>query len=78
VRFAPTNQILALCPFGSCYQQLLREHPHDHGVAILRILSFVVTLAGLLIWLGLHVLGDARTLNLFDTHVTTLASTFLP
>ena len=42
--------------------------------------SFVVTLAGLLIWLGvqLHVLGDAGTLNVFDPHITAIASTFLP
>ena len=53
-----------------------------HGVwfAILRVPSFVVTLAGLLIWLGvqLHVLGDAGTLNVFDAHITAIASTFLP
>ncbi len=48
--------------------------------AILRVPSFVVTLAGLLIWLGvqLHVLGDAGTLNVFDAHITAIASTFLP
>ena len=48
--------------------------------AILRVPSFVVTLAGLLIWLGvqLHVLGDAGTLNVFDSHITAIASTFLP
>ncbi len=48
--------------------------------ALLRVPSFVVTLAGLLVWLGvqLHVLGDAGTLNVFDAHVTAIASTFLP
>jgi D-xylose transport system permease protein len=48
--------------------------------AILRVPSFVVTLAGLLGWLGLqlHVLGDAGTLNVFDDHITAIASTFLP
>jgi D-xylose transport system permease protein len=48
--------------------------------ALLRVPSFVVTLAGLLGWLGLqlHVLGDAGTLNVFDEHITALASTFLP
>lgn len=49
-------------------------------IAILGVPSFVVTLAGLLIWLGvqLHVLGDAGTLNVFDRHITSIASTFLP
>jgi D-xylose transport system permease protein len=48
--------------------------------ALLRVPSFVVTLAGLLIWLGvqLHVLGDAGTLNVFEPHITAIASTFLP
>ena len=48
--------------------------------ALLRVPSFVVTLAGLLMWLGvqLHVLGDAGTLNVFDAHITAIASTFLP
>ena len=49
-------------------------------IAVLRVPSFVVSLAGLLIWLGvqLHVLGDAGTLNVFDPHITAIASTFLP
>ena len=49
-------------------------------IAILRVPSFVVTLAGLLVWLGvqLHVLGDAGTLNVFEPHITAIASTFLP
>jgi D-xylose transport system permease protein len=48
--------------------------------ALLRVPSFVVTLAGLLIWPGvqLHVLGDAGTLNVFEPHITGIASTFLP
>ena len=48
--------------------------------AFFRVPSFVVTLAGLLGWLGvqLHVLGDAGTLNVFDAHITDIASTFLP
>ena len=47
--------------------------------AFFRVPSFVVTLAGLLGWLGvqLHVLGDAGTLNVFDAHITDIASTFL-
>ena len=49
-------------------------------IAVLRVPSFVVTLAGLLIWLGvqLRVLGDAGTLNVFDPRITAIASTFLP
>lgn len=49
-------------------------------IAVLRVPSFVVSLAGLLIWLGvqLHVLGDAGTLNVFDPRITAIASTFLP
>lgn len=49
-------------------------------IAVLRVPSFVVTLAGLLIWLGvqLYVLGDAGTLNVFDPRITAIASTFLP
>ena len=48
--------------------------------AIAGVPSFVVTLAGLLGWLGvqLHVLGDAGTLNVFDAHITDIATTFLP
>ena len=48
--------------------------------AFFRVPSFVVTLAGLLGWLGvqLHVLGEAGTLNVFDAHITDIASTFLP
>jgi D-xylose transport system permease protein len=41
--------------------------------------SFVVTLAGLLAFQGLqlHVLGDTGTVNVTDTEITNLASTFL-
>lgn len=47
---------------------------------VLRVPSFVVTLAGLLGWLGLQlqVLGNTGTLNVFDKHITAIASTFLP
>lgn len=49
-------------------------------VAIVGVPSFVVTLAGLLGWLGvqLHVLGDAGTLNVFESHIAAIATTFLP
>src|SRR4029079_11288920 len=40
--------------------------------------SFVVTLAGLLIWQGalLYVLGDTGTVNITDSKITGLANTF--
>ena len=40
--------------------------------------SFVVTLAGLLIWQGalLYVLGDTGTINITDSKITGLANTF--
>jgi D-xylose transport system permease protein len=43
-----------------------------------RIPSFVITLAGLLTWLGvqLYVLGETGTINLTDNFVTKLTSTF--
>jgi D-xylose transport system permease protein len=49
-------------------------------VALIGVPSFVVTLAGLLGWLGvqLHVLGDAGTLNVFDPRISAIATTFLP
>lgn len=49
-------------------------------VALVGVPSFVVTLAGLLGWLGvqLHVLGDAGTLNVFESHISAIATTFLP
>ena len=49
-------------------------------VALVGVPSFVVTLAGLLGWLGvqLHVLGDAGTLNVFEPHISAIATTFLP
>ena len=45
-----------------------------------RVPSFVVTLAGLLGWLGalLYVLGSTGTVNLTDRGITGLANTFLP
>jgi D-xylose transport system permease protein len=45
-----------------------------------RVPSFVVTLAGLLAWLGalLYVLGSTGTVNLTDRGITGLANTFLP
>jgi D-xylose transport system permease protein len=45
-----------------------------------RVPSFIVTLAGLLIWQGalLYVLGDTGTVNLTDGQITGLAGTFLP
>jgi D-xylose transport system permease protein len=48
--------------------------------ALAGVPSFVVTLAGLLGWLGvqLHVLGSAGTLNVFESHITAIATTFLP
>jgi D-xylose transport system permease protein len=49
-------------------------------VALVGVPSFVVTLAGLLGWLGvqLHVLGDAGTLNVFEPNISAIATTFLP
>jgi D-xylose transport system permease protein len=49
-------------------------------LALIGVPSFVVTLAGLLGWLGvqLHVLGDAGTLNVFESHISAIATTFLP
>jgi len=49
-------------------------------VALIGVPSFVVTLAGLLGWLGfqLHVLGDAGTLNVFEPNIAAIATTFLP
>lgn len=48
--------------------------------AVIGVPSFVVTLAGLLGWLGvqLHVLGDAGTLNVFEPHIAAIATTSLP
>lgn len=42
--------------------------------------SFVVTLAGLLIWQGAQqwVLGSTGTINVFDPHIAAIASTTLP
>jgi len=48
-------------------------------IALLRVPSFVVTLAGLLAWLGvqLRVLGDAGTLNVFDQNILNLTTSYL-
>jgi len=48
--------------------------------AILGVPSFVVTLAGNLGWLGvqLHVLGSTGTVNVFESHISAIATTFLP
>jgi D-xylose transport system permease protein len=53
---------------------------HGAWVALIGVPSFVVTLAGLLGWLGvqLHVLGDAGTLNVFEPNIAAIATTFLP
>ncbi len=49
-------------------------------LALIGVPSFVVTLAGLLGWLGvqLHVLGDAGTINVFDPTIAKIATSFLP
>ena len=46
----------------------------------MRVPSFVVTLAGLLAWLGvqLHVLGANGIINVFDPRIEAIANTFLP
>lgn len=53
-----------------------------HGVLITRfgVPSFVVTLAGLISWQGLqlYILGDEGTINLPNSGITKLTSTFLP
>jgi D-xylose transport system permease protein len=49
-------------------------------VAVARVPSFIVTLAGLLGLLGLqlHVLGAAGSLNIFDPSIAKIANTYLP
>jgi D-xylose transport system permease protein len=49
-------------------------------VTVLGIPSFVVTLAALLAFLGvqLHILGDAGTINVFEPHISAIATTYLP
>lgn len=48
--------------------------------AVIGVPSFVVTLAGLLAWQGvqLHVLGEEGTVNVFESHIAAIATTFLP
>jgi len=48
--------------------------------AFVGVPSFIVTLAGLLGWQGLqiHVLGINGTVNVFDSHIETIATTYLP
>lgn len=49
-------------------------------VAVVGVPSFVVTLAGLLGWQGvqLHILGDTGTINVFESHISWIATSFLP
>jgi D-xylose transport system permease protein len=48
--------------------------------ALIGVPPFVVTLAGNLGWLGLqlHVLGANGTVNVFDPHISDIATTYLP
>lgn len=48
--------------------------------AVVGVPSFIVTLAGLLGWQGLqlHVLGSTGTVNVFESHISAIATTFLP
>jgi D-xylose transport system permease protein len=48
--------------------------------AVIGVPSFVVTLAGLLIWQGVQqwVLGSTGTINVFDPHIGAIATTTLP
>ena len=48
--------------------------------AIVGVPSFVVTLAGLLGWQGVqqHVLGSTGTINVFDSHISAIATSYLP
>jgi D-xylose transport system permease protein len=49
-------------------------------IAIIGVPSFVVTLAGNLGWLGvqLRLLGENGTINVFDPHISKIATSFLP
>ena len=49
-------------------------------VAVIGVPSFVVTLAGFLIWQGvqLRVLGSTGTVNVFDQHIAKIAQSYLP
>jgi len=48
--------------------------------ALVGVPSFVVTLAGLLGWQGVqqHVLGSNGTINVFDSHISAIATSYLP
>ena len=48
--------------------------------AVIGVPSFVVTLAGLLGWQGVqqHVLGSNGTINVFDPHISAIATSYLP
>ncbi len=48
--------------------------------AVIGVPSFVVTLAGLLGWNGaqLRVLGSTGTINILDSHINAIATTYLP
>ncbi len=48
--------------------------------AVIGVPSFVVTLAGLLIWQGaqIHLLGSQGTINVFDSHISSIAGSYLP
>lgn len=48
--------------------------------AVIGVPSFVVTLAGLLGWQGVQqwVLGSSGTINVFESHISAIANSFLP
>jgi len=48
--------------------------------AVVGVPSFVVTLAGFLVWQGvqLRVLGSTGTINVFETHIAKIAQSYLP
>jgi len=48
--------------------------------AVIGVPSFVVTLAGLLGWQGVqqHVLGSTGTINVFESHISAIANSYLP
>ena len=53
---------------------------HGAWIALARVPSFIVTLAGLLGWLGLqlHILGDQGSVNVFEPRIADIATTYLP
>jgi D-xylose transport system permease protein len=48
--------------------------------AVIGVPSFVVTLAGLLGWQGVqqHVLGSTGTINVFESHISAISTSYLP